>query len=185
MNIQTDRLIRELSSPEAYPEEPGDIHVMQTHISIIFLTGDRVFKVKKPVDFGFLDFTTLEKRHHFCKEEVELNRRLSPDLYLGVLPVTEEGGRLRFGGSGPAVDYAVFMNRLNEDTLMSAMLERDEVTPEMMERVAAKVAGFHLQAATSAEGFRSSRQFHPDFPGGQPGAFRKKGKGGMDTGRSR
>ena len=125
--------------------------MVQTHISVIFITADRVYKVKKPVNFGFLDFTTLEKRHHFCTEEVTLNRRLSPDLYLGLLPVTEERGLLRFGGAGPAVDYAVLMNRLHEDRLLSVLLEKGEVSPEMIERVAAKIAQFHIQAATSAE----------------------------------
>ncbi|GBE14533.1 shikimate kinase [bacterium BMS3Abin14] len=151
MNIPTERLIRELSRPEAFPETTRDIRVVQTHISVIFITENRVYKVKKPVDFGFLDFTTPEKRLRFCTEEVELNRRLSPDLYLGVLPVTEEGDLLRFGGSGPALDYAVLMNRLQEDRLLPILLEKHEVTPEMIERVAAKVARFHLQAATSPE----------------------------------
>ncbi|MFV2082828.1 MAG: hypothetical protein ACC669_13340, partial [bacterium] len=94
MNIPTERIIAELSKPEAYPHKVSEVKVIQTHISVVFITDERVYKVKKPVDFGFLDFTTLAERRHFCREELALNRRLSPEIYLDVIPVTEESGAL-------------------------------------------------------------------------------------------
>ena len=107
------RLLRDLARPEAYPHPAAAVEVLQTHISIVFLAGEHAWKVKKPVALGFLDFSTLERREHFCHEEVRLNRRLAPDVYLGVEPITEEAGRLRFGGSGPVVEWAVHMRRLD------------------------------------------------------------------------
>lgn len=93
-------LIASLSQPSAYPHPVDDVEVIQTHISVVFLAGEFVYKVKKPVDLGFLDFTTLEKREHFCHQEVRLNRRLAPDVYLGVVPVVETEGGLRFDVEG-------------------------------------------------------------------------------------
>lgn len=78
MNIPTVRIIEELSRPEAYPEPVQNVQIIQTHLSVVFLAGSLAYKVKKPGDFGFLDFSTLDKRHHFCLEELTLNRRLSP-----------------------------------------------------------------------------------------------------------
>ncbi|MBI5234214.1 MAG: kinase, partial [Deltaproteobacteria bacterium] len=95
MDIQ--RLIEALKSPSFYPDKPAEVRVVETHISYLFLTGKHVYKIKKPVDFGFLDFTTLEKRRFFCQQEVRLNSRLSPDVYLGVEEIKEEEGRLSFG----------------------------------------------------------------------------------------
>ncbi len=97
MNIPTEQIIEELSRPSAYPYPVDEVEIIQTHISVVFLAGDRVYKVKKPVDFGFLDFTTLEKRKHFCEEELRLNRRLSPGMYLKVVAVTQGPVGLRFG----------------------------------------------------------------------------------------
>ena len=95
------QLIEALSDPAAYPDPVGEVEVRQTHISAVFLAGPHVYKVKKPVELGFLDFSTLAKRRHFCEEEVRLNRRLAPEVYLGVVPVTRDdqggagGGRRR------------------------------------------------------------------------------------------
>ena len=151
MNIPVEKIIEELSRPEAWPDPVDSVEVRQTHISVIFLSHDRVLKVKKPVDFGFLDFTTLEKRHHFCEVEVDLNRRLSPEAYLGVLPVTHGADGLRFGGPGDPVEYAVFMKRLDEEKLLWALLERRAVGPPDMERIARKIASFHREASKSPE----------------------------------
>src|SRR6516165_6868773 len=102
-------LIEALSRPAAYPEPPGEVTVRQTHISVVFLAERHVYKIKKPVDLGFLDFRTLEARRHFCAEEVRLNRRLAPAVYQGVVPVTHGGEGLRFGGDGEAIEWAVQM----------------------------------------------------------------------------
>jgi hypothetical protein len=94
--MQVDpQLVDFLSRPESYPEGPASIVHHETHISHVFVGDDTVYKIKKPVDFGFLDFTTLEKRRFFCWEEVRLNRRLAPDVYLGVVPIHKEGRKAR------------------------------------------------------------------------------------------
>src|SRR5687768_10546546 len=106
------RLLTDLSRPAAYPYSVDAVDVHQTHISMVFLAGPFVYKVKKPVQLGFLDFSTLQRREHFCHEEVRLNRRLAPEVYLGVVPVAERDGRLNFEGTGDIVDHAVKMRRL-------------------------------------------------------------------------
>ncbi len=111
-----------LNRPDAFPERPQKIRTLQTHISYVFVIDDVVYKIKKPVDFGFLDFTTLDKRKTFCEKEVELNRRLCPDLYLGVVPVVKTSGGYRIGGEGEVVDYAVKMKRLPEEGMMRKLL---------------------------------------------------------------
>ena len=143
-------IIQALLDPQAYPDPPQKVELMQTQMSFVFLADDYVYKVKKPVDLGYLDYTTLEKRHFYCQREVELNRRLCPDAYLGVLPVTGHGGQIIFGGQGEAVEYAVKMRRLPQAMMMNALLANDKVTPEMLAGVAEKLAEFHRQAETSA-----------------------------------
>src|SRR5262245_65631196 len=99
-----------LTDPAIYPHPVDRVELVETHISWVFLAGDRVYKVKKPVDLGFLDFTTLERRRFFCEEEVRLNRRLTRDLYLGVVELNGPGA-ISFGGPGPTVEVAVMMKR--------------------------------------------------------------------------
>lgn len=142
---------KELLRPEAYPEPTKKVDLIQTHISFIFITDKFVYKVKKPVDFGFLDFATLEKRKYHCEQELLLNRRLSPNVYLSVQPVTEDNGRLYIGGKGRIIDYAVKMEKLPMDKLMLKLLKENKLTPSMVVEVAKKIAEFHEQAETSAE----------------------------------
>jgi len=124
---------------------------------VVFLAGELVYKVKKPVDLGFLDFTTLEKRRTDCEDEVRLNRRLAPTVYLGVVPITREGDGLRIGGGGPAVEYAVRMKRLPEEARLSAAIARGEVDRHEIEALGRRIAGFHRSAATSDEIARYGR----------------------------
>jgi aminoglycoside phosphotransferase family enzyme len=144
-------LIKALLDPAAYPEPPPKIELVQTQISYVFLAGEYVYKIKKPVDQGFLDYTTLEKRLHFCKKEVELNRRLCADTYLGVISITRDEGRFVLGGKGKVEEYAVKMCRLPQDAMLDALLLRNKVSPEMMVRVAQTIAEFHKKAETSSE----------------------------------
>jgi aminoglycoside phosphotransferase family enzyme len=153
--VELARLIHELSLPGAYPEGTGPIEVRQTHISVVFLAGSHVYKVKKPVKLGFLDFSTSELRRVACFDEVRLNRRLAPDVYLGVSPIVLGPSGLVFDGNGEPVDWAVKMRRLPDDASLLARLGRGELTPEVIERVAARLAAFHAEAERSP----SSRTF--------------------------
>jgi aminoglycoside phosphotransferase family enzyme/predicted kinase len=143
-------LIEGLSDPGAYPYAVFQIEVKQTHISVAFLAGPYVYKIKKPVAPGFLDFSTLEKRRHFCEEEVRLNRRLAPDVYLGAVPVTREGVRVRFEGAGEVVEWAVKMVRLPEEVTVHARLERGGVGVPLAASIARRIAAFHRNARTGA-----------------------------------
>src|SRR5262245_61838149 len=118
------RLIAALSEPDAYPQPVGRIEVRQTHISVVFLAGKHVYKIKKPVELGFVDFSTLEKRRHFCEEEVRLNRRLAPEVYLGVVPITRRGASIAIEGEGEPVEWAVKMVRLPDEATLLRRLER-------------------------------------------------------------
>src|SRR5262245_66685436 len=101
--MELTRLIVALSDPNAYPHPVEKVEVRQTHISAVFLAGGHAYKFKKPVDLGFLDFSTLDKRRHFCDEEVRLNRRLAPAVYQGVVPVVRAGAGVKVGGRGEPV----------------------------------------------------------------------------------
>ncbi len=144
-------LVRAMSNPDFYPGHPISVAVVQTQMSFVFLTGDYVYKIKKPVDFGYVDYTTLEQRRHFCQREVTLNQRLCPDVYLNVLPITLQQGKYAFEGSGPSVECAVKMRQLPADRTLDNLLRRDEVTEPMLDGLAEKIASFHRRAATSPE----------------------------------
>lgn len=144
-------LIKALLDPQAYPTPPQKVEMVQTQMSYVFIAGDYVFKIKKPVDFGFLDYTTLEKRLTFCIKELELNRRLCPDAYLEVVPVTDDDGRIVMDGKGEVREYAVKMRRLPREAMMDTLLKENKVTPEMLARVAAILAEFHHRAATGGD----------------------------------
>ncbi len=141
--MELPRLIESLSRPEAYPHPFEDFQLHHTHISVVFLVDQFAYKIKKPVDLGFLDFTTLEKRRHFCEEEVRLNRRLASSVYLEVVPVTFESGGLSMGGDGETVEYAVKMRRLPPEATFLAWLERGELESAHMEQLARRLAAFH------------------------------------------
>ncbi len=118
----------------------------QTHISVVFLAGPLVYKIKKPVDLGFLDFTTLDQRRHFCEEEIRLNARLAPDVYLGVVPVVRRGGQVAVEGSGDVVEWAVKMERLPDEATLLSQVERGAAGHELVAELARRIADFHARA---------------------------------------
>src|SRR5262245_39066827 len=137
-------LVEALRRPEAYPPPaPARVDLVVTHISWVFLTDRDVWKVKRPVDYGFLDYTTLERRRHFCHEEVRLNRRLAPDVYLGVVPVRRGPDGPTLTGDGPIVDYAVHMRRLPHAASADALLRAGALTHDHLWRLAATLARFY------------------------------------------
>lgn len=141
-------LIAALSNPSIYPETTTEVKFIQTQMSCIFLTDEYAYKIKKPVDLGYVDYTTLDKRLYFCRQEITLNRRLCPGAYLGVIPVTFDGCNFAFDGGGETVEYAVKMRRLPDDRLLDNLLRQNAATPEMMDNVAIKLADFHKKAGT-------------------------------------
>lgn len=124
--------------------------LVQTHISYVVLDGEQVYKLKKPVRFDFIDHRDLDARRHTCEEEVRLNSRLCPDLYLGVVPVRRHGASFSFEGEGEIVDYAVHMRQLPAEGMLDQRIEHGEVSIEMIGAIAGRMARFHAEAATSA-----------------------------------
>lgn len=161
-------LIAAMSRPEFYPRRPQGVEIVQTHISLIFIAGDEVYKVKKAVDFGFLDFTALEKRKFYCEEELRLNRRLAPETYLEVVPIAEDAaGRIRLGDGGRIIEYAVRMKLLPRERMLGRLLAEGKVEPPVMDAVAEKLAAFHRQAETGGKideigGFETIRRNHEE-----------------------
>jgi len=149
MPSQLPLYVQALLDSGAYPDRPAVVELLQTQMSFIFLAGGYAYKTKKPVNLGYLDYTTLEKREHFCRQELELNRRLCPAAYLDVLPITESPGGIQLGGTGKVIEYAVKMKQLPRGRMMDLLLTRDLVTPAMLEQVAGLMADFHGRAATN------------------------------------
>ncbi|GAB4213414.1 MAG: bifunctional aminoglycoside phosphotransferase/ATP-binding protein [Synechococcales cyanobacterium] len=144
-------LVQAMGQPEFYPHPvKTPIQVIQTHISYIFLTGDFAYKVKKPMNFGFLDFTTLEQRHHFCQEELRLNQRGAADLYMAVLPITLINGQWQLGGDGDPVEYALQMRQFPQECLLTRYFEQQALTPALVAELGQVVAEFHAHTPTDA-----------------------------------
>lgn len=140
----TTEQLHSIVAAGAFPGPPAPAELVETHISWVILTPEYAFKMKKPVAFGFLDFSTLEKRRFYCAEEVRLNRRLAPDLYLGILPVAPVGKQLHIGATqAPAVDVAVQMRRLDTALQMDRLLAAGHVKPAQVKHLAAVLAAFH------------------------------------------
>ena len=136
-----------LRDPEAYAHAVDEVVHLQTHISSILLTGSRAYKIKKPVDFGFLNFSTLELRELNCRREVRLNARLAPDVYLGVEPVRYDGERVSIGmGDGDIVDWAVVMEQLDDRRLGVGVVERGELTGEHLAALVEVLVPFYENA---------------------------------------
>jgi uncharacterized protein len=135
----------------ALPQEPLP-RLIETHISWVILAGDHAYKLKKPLDLGFLDFSTLDKRRACCDAEIRLNRRLAPDIYLGVVPVTGSPQNPRFGGDGPVLEWAVKMRAFPADATLD---KEPEVTAEQIDAIADRVAAFHgeIEQAPADSGF--------------------------------
>ena len=136
----------ELLDPACYPARPATVRFVETHISSVFLAGDTVYKLKKPVNFGFVDYSTLARRRRFCALEIELNRRLSNDIYLGVSPLVRTAAGLRFDVPGKPVEYAVRMRRVPDAALWSRRLAGGSLGAPQMEALADFLAEFHAGA---------------------------------------
>jgi aminoglycoside phosphotransferase family enzyme/predicted kinase len=138
-----EELLPFLLNPRSYPHRPRAVRLVQTHASFVFIVPPFVYKVKKPVDFGFLNFSTLEKRRHFCEREVALNRRLCPDVYLGTVPISARDGRFAFGDDGEVVEYAVRMRKLADGRFLDQLIERGKVVLADLDRIALVLKNFY------------------------------------------
>jgi len=143
--------IRAFYKPETYPHPASHIEMVQTHASWVFLSGNFAYKFKKPVNFGFMDFSTLAKRKYYCEQELKLNRRLAPDLYLDVLPVYRHGDIYYLGKPGEIVDYCLKMIRFRQSDLFDQKLLQDKLDPQWMDQLAEYVARFHDQAEINTD----------------------------------
>jgi aminoglycoside phosphotransferase family enzyme/predicted kinase len=144
-------LVEALAAQACYPHRADSVSAVETHISYVLLAGNFAYKIKKAVDLGFLDFSTLDKRRVFCEEELRLNRRLAPQLYLDVVPVSGLPEAPLLGGDGPAIEYAVKMVRFPQERLADRMLARGELQPEAIDTLAAAVAAFHESVARAGD----------------------------------
>ncbi|AFY37253.1 hypothetical protein Lepto7376_0858 [[Leptolyngbya] sp. PCC 7376] len=150
MSHTIETLIRTLQTPDIYPHNANnEIDLVQTHVSYVFLTGDYAYKLKKSVNFGFLDFSTLEKRKHFCEAELALNSSLTKDLYLEVVSITYDGETYAIDGQGDIVEYAVKMRQFPQENLLSGMFQAGTLTEEQMVQLGKVVAAFHATAETN------------------------------------
>ncbi len=147
-NPDQDRIVQALLRPETYPHRPSHITHLQTHISHIFLTGGLVYKVKKPIRYDFLDFSTLAKRGYFCRQEVKLNRRLTHNLYLGMARITEDKTRLAVNGRGRVVEYAVLMREMPQDRMMNRLLAAGQVGGKEIKDLVRILVPFYGNAQT-------------------------------------
>lgn len=138
-----DGLIKGLLEAKAYPHETGLIQLMETHISWVFLTGQFVYKVKKPVDFGFLDFSTLDKRKFYCQEELRLNQRLAKSWYLDIVPITGTNQQPRIDGDGIVIDYAVKMKQFPNLETLKEVADKGQLNAGDIDQIAQIIADFH------------------------------------------
>ena len=142
--------IEKLQNPALYDHPVRGFRVIETHISWVLLTGPYAYKIKKPVNLGFLDFSTLDKRRHYCEEELRLNQRLAPEIYLAVIPITGSAAAPALGGHGPVIDYAVKMREFPQDAQLDRVLAQGELTAAQIIALAREIAQFHDRAAVAA-----------------------------------
>ena len=157
-NTSVPPLIQQMLQPGFYPHgvtEP--VHLIQTHASFVLLTGDYTYKIKKPVNFGFLDYSTLAKRQHFCTQELLMNQRTAPEIYLEVLPIIQTGDSFQLGSNLPAitsaeitVEYVLKMREFPQDSLLLSLLERGLLTEQLMADLGREVANFHSTAISNS-----------------------------------
>jgi aminoglycoside phosphotransferase family enzyme len=159
---ETLRLVERLREPAAYPHPTAEIRLVETHISWVFLTGPFVYKLKKPLDFGFLDYTSLEKRRRFCEEEIRVSGRFAPELYLAAVPITGSADEPRVEGDGPALEWAVKLVQFDEADRLDARFAAGRLTAADCERLGASIAAVEegLAVAAADEEWGSAESVH-------------------------
>lgn len=143
-------LIEALQNPALFKHSVKKVDFIETHISWVFLTGQYAYKIKKPVDLGFLDFSSLEKRHFYCQEEVRLNRRLAPQLYLAVVAIYGSAAQPNLEGRGPVIEYAVKMRQFPQSAQLDRLLSNEKLDHRVIDKLASKVADFHMSIKSAS-----------------------------------
>lgn len=146
-NSHYKNLFKAMADPAFYPHSAEEMQEIETHISKVFLVGEYVYKVKKPFNLGFLDFTTLEQRKHFCNQEILLNRRLSCNVYIDVVPITFANGKYSLNGVGETVEYAVKMKRLSDKHVMQTLLHENKLADSDLDALARLLASFYSKTS--------------------------------------
>ena len=160
MSGQHPALIAGLLHAAAYPHAVTEpVRLVETHVSWVLLTGEFAYKIKKPLRLSFLDYSTLDRRRALCEEEVRLNRRHAPDLYLGVSVIGDSADAPHVDGAGPPLEYAVRMRQFDAGDELGALLAADAVTTAEMAALGADIAGLHRGASVATP---ESRYGHPD-----------------------
>lgn len=143
-------IVQALLDPSVYGGDADQVEKIETHISYVFLAGAYAYKIKKAINLGFLDFSTLAARHFYCQEELRLNRRFAASLYLDVVAITGSPDRAQLGGDGPVLEYAVKMRRFPQEQLLDRLLEKNLLTSHHIDQLADTLAAFHASAAVSS-----------------------------------
>jgi uncharacterized protein len=149
--MNSEKFFNMIKKPDMYGDNIKKVDLIQTHISYVALTGEYAYKIKKPVNFGFLDFSTLEKRKYFCEEELRLNRRLCPEIYLDVVSINKKNDKLELNGDGDVVDYAVKMKEFSQKNIMSNLLKNDKISDENIENICSVLVDFYNKTESSDE----------------------------------
>ena len=149
--MASSQLFNQLTNPAFFGPDVTSVKILQTHISYIVLTGDYAYKIKKPVDFGFLDFSTLEKRKYYCEEELRLNRRLCPEIYLDVLPITKKKDILELNGDGEIVEYTLKMKEFPQQNIMTNLLKKGVITEEIIDEICDILIQFYQSGKQTPE----------------------------------
>ncbi|UCB58745.1 MAG: AAA family ATPase, partial [Thermoplasmatales archaeon] len=144
-------LYDKLKNPSSYGFGVKSVKILQTHISYVVLTGDYAYKIKKPVNFVFLDFSSLEKRKHFCEEEIRLNKRLCPEIYLGVIPITKKDQSIEIDGSGEIIEYAVKMKEFSQENIMTKMLQHGKIDEVTIDKIVDILIKFYKKGERSTD----------------------------------
>ena len=147
--MNQNSIVKAFLDPEIYDHSVGSIQLIETHISWVFLTGDFAYKIKKPVDFGFLDFTDIDKRQYYCQQELVLNKRLAPEIYLDVIPVTKLDNQISLNGEGTIIEYAIKMRQFDQHCLFDKLLNNQNISLSHINQLADTVAKFHHEISNT------------------------------------
>ncbi|MDH7516846.1 MAG: AAA family ATPase [Candidatus Thermoplasmatota archaeon] len=149
--MEQSKIVEHLKNPKFYGHNVKSVEILQTHISYVALTGSFAYKIKKPVNFGFLDFSTLEKRKFFCEEEKRLNKRLCPDIYLDVLPITQMNNKIELNGKGEIVEYTLKMKEFPQEQIMTNLLKQGKINEETIDRICTILVDFYNSQENTEE----------------------------------